>query len=101
MPDYHDYKLECVLYDSISRSKMVNISKAIRAKNSCCRGVSSRGNARSTMLSYLYSSLMPSANDFSMEGAEGGGAEGWGICVRKAIGFLRSEMERNGRGNLE
>ena len=53
------------------------------------------------MLSYLYSSLMPSANDFSMEGAEGGGAEGWGICVRKAIGFLRSEMERNGRGNLE
>ena len=73
MPDYHDYKLECVLYDSISRSKMVNISKAIRAKNSCCRGVSSRGNARSTMLSYLYSLLMLRANDFSMEGTEGGG----------------------------
>ena len=47
------------------------------------------------MLSYLYSSLMARANDFSMEGAEGGGRGGESVSGKQSAFYVpkRSEGE--------
>ena len=47
------------------------------------------------MLSYLYSLLMPSADDFSMEGTEGGGRGGESVSGKQSAFY---EKERGGGG---
>ena len=49
------------------------------------------------MLSYLYSLLMPRANDFSMEGMEGGES----VSGKQSAFYVTKKSEGGRRGNLE